>query len=242
MGTQSSFNQAEQPPGILSSILQRLAQIVFLLTLKGIILFVAAGDVRWGAAWFYLGLYGLTVVLNSVVLLWLNPALIAERAHLNDEAKAWDRPLAGIVSFYGPLLIMLAAGLDHRFGWTNTLSAQIHWGGAVLFLAGGLLVLWAMATNPFFTGLVHIQKERGHTVASSGPYRLVRHPGYSGMTFYLLAAPLVLGAMGAFIPAILTEVVLVYRTIREDATLQAELPGYREYAQHTRFRLVPGLW
>ena len=93
-----------------------------------------------------------------------------------------------------------------------------------------------------FSKIVRIQTERGHTVVDTGPYRLVRHPGYAGMIVFMLASALALESLWALIPAALVAVVLVIRTALEDRTLLAELPGYRQYAQQTRYRLVPGVW
>ena len=103
-------------------------------------------------------------------------------------------------------------------------------------------VLWAMASNPFFATTVRIQDDRGHRVVSSGPYRLVRHPGYFGSLIYNLVIPLVLGSLWTFLPALLTIALLVLRTRLEDRTLQAELPGYPEYAAVVRHQLIPGVW
>jgi protein-S-isoprenylcysteine O-methyltransferase Ste14 len=89
---------------------------------------------------------------------------------------------------------------------------------------------------------VRIQKERGHTVVTDGPYRLVRHPGYVGSILSLMAAPFLLGSRWALIPAVLGVAGYVVRTALEDRTLQDELPGYREYTQRTRWRLLPGVW
>ena len=116
-------------------------------------------------------------------------------------------------------------------------------GGALAAAALSMaLVTWSMASNRFFSSYVRIQKDRGHVVASGGPYRYVRHPGYVGMLGFGLATPLILGSVWALIPAGLTLVVVVVRTALEDRTLQRELEGYQAYAQRVRYRLVPGLW
>jgi protein-S-isoprenylcysteine O-methyltransferase Ste14 len=99
-----------------------------------------------------------------------------------------------------------------------------------------------MFANRFFSAHVRIQTERGHAVVDSGPYGVVRHPGYVGMSIFTLGTPLALGSWLAQIPAILTVAVLIYRTALEDRTLQAELPGYADYAGRVRYRLLPGLW
>lgn len=101
---------------------------------------------------------------------------------------------------------------------------------------------WAMASNRFFSGLVRIQTERGHTVATGGPYQYVPHPGYSGWFLAYLATPLVLDSWWVIIPAVLTVGVIIVRTALEDKTLQDELDGYREYAQQVCYRLLPIIW
>ena len=122
-----------------------------------------------------------------------------------------------------PFLTWLTGGLDERFGWSGPIPVALWVAAAVLFLAGGLIVLWSMMANRFFSATVRIQTERGHHVVSAGPYRLVRHPGYTGSIVYQLAVPLVLGSWWALIPSALAAVTFVIRTAREDRTLHDEL-------------------
>ena len=107
---------------------------------------------------------------------------------------------------------------------------------------GGLVSLWAMASNKFFIGMVRIQKERGHSVITSGPYQYIRHPGYLGGLLYIFFTPIMLGSVWALIPAVLTCGVVVLRTYLEDNTLKDELAGYLEYSHVVRSRLLPGIW
>jgi protein-S-isoprenylcysteine O-methyltransferase Ste14 len=105
------------------------------------------------------------------------------------------------------------------------------------------LLTWAMAVNTHFEKTVRIQHDRGHRVIDSGPYRIVRHPGYLGAILgFTLAAPLLLGSWWSFVPAVAAVVCLIIRTSLEDRTLQNELDGYKDYAQNVRYRLLPGLW
>jgi protein-S-isoprenylcysteine O-methyltransferase Ste14 len=89
---------------------------------------------------------------------------------------------------------------------------------------------------------VRIQEDRGHTVATGGPYHLVRHPGYLGFIAASMATPVSVGSLWALIPAGVASALLVLRTALEDRTLHAELDGYREFARQTRYRLLPGIW
>ena len=112
--------------------------------------------------------------------------------------------------------------------------------GMVLILAAMAFSTWAMVVNRFFSGTVRIQTERGHQVVSSGPYRLIRHPGYlSGVVGYL-AMPMILGSSWAYLPVFVGILVIVLRTCLEDKTLQEELPGYREYTQTNPLPIDPG--
>jgi len=227
---------------VTRGVIKRLIQIVIGFAIQAFVLFLAAGTLNWVTAWIYFAVLVTLVVINTLVLLKVSPELIAERAEIKEGAKDWDRPLAGVISLFGPLIILLVAGLDYRFSWSPDIAWQIQVGALLLMTLGYGFANWAMASNKFFSGLVRIQKERGHSVATNGPYRFVRHPGYSGWSVAYLTTPLVLGSLWALIPAGLTVVVIVVRTALEDKTLQAELDGYAEYAQQVRYRLMPGVW
>ncbi|GAB4490319.1 MAG: hypothetical protein Fur0016_22330 [Anaerolineales bacterium] len=115
-------------------------------------------------------------------------------------------------------------------------------GLAAAILGYNIILMWSMVSNAYFTAIIHIQTDSRHRVATGGPYRFVRHPGYVGTILFYLGTPFLLGSAWAVIPAALSCLLLVIRTSLEDKTLQAELPGYKEYAQQTRYRLVPGVW
>jgi protein-S-isoprenylcysteine O-methyltransferase Ste14 len=104
------------------------------------------------------------------------------------------------------------------------------------------LPYFAMLNNPFHATTVRIQDERGHWVATEGPYRFVRHPTYAGATLCWTAGPILLGSWWALIPGVLSVLILVIRTIKEDHTLRQELAGYADYATQVQYRLVPGVW
>lgn len=147
-------------------------------------------------------------------------------------------PILGL----GANLIPLAAGLEVEFlgAWSVPLPLTA---AALLAVGAGYgFGAWALVENRFFSGTVRIQVERGHFVVDSGPYRFVRHPGYAGGLLMFAAAPLVYGVAWTGVFAGLICGVLVLRTALEDRTLLEKLPGYREYAEKTRYRLVPGLW
>jgi protein-S-isoprenylcysteine O-methyltransferase Ste14 len=228
-------------PHLERSGVNRILQVLFSIVLMGVVLFLTAGRIDWPAAWMFLGTYTLVILTAGVWAARKHPDVINERGKIAHGAKAWDKVL---MTIYTVMLIALfaVAGLDAgRYGWsTMPLAAQIV--GSVAFLLATLVTYWAMAANPFLATIVRIQADRGHYVVTTGPYRYVRHPMYAMMFLMWPGIALALGSWWALIPAAVIIVVFVIRTVLEDQTLQAGLPGYAAYAQHTRYRLIPGVW
>lgn len=197
----------------------------------------------WWEAWAYAAISLGGFVVSRALAARRHPGLLTERARSfgQENVKPWDKVLAPLVAF-GSALITLAAGLEALGREGPAFGAGPKLAALALILAGYWLGTYALTANPFFSGTVRIQSERGHTVVSSGPYRWVRHPGYAGTLLVYLATPVWLDSVWAFVPAALIAAALVVRTRLEDETLQAELGGYREYAQRVRYRLVPGVW
>ena len=221
-----------------------VAGFLVVMLLPTAILFTAAGRVDWWEAWLLVVISASFTIGSRIMLFRTSPDLVQERARWTEgeRAKSWDRVLLPITAIVGPLLVWLVAGLDKRFGWSPPVSLAVEVAGFIIMITGYGVGTWAALVNRFFSAVVRIQTERGHTVVTGGPYRFVRHPGYAGGALAYLAMPLALGALGAFVPAVLTVAAIVVRTALEDRTLQAELPGYTSYAQKTRYRLLPGIW
>jgi protein-S-isoprenylcysteine O-methyltransferase Ste14 len=241
MNTKSEIPPTEQHPNVAAGILMRFGQIAIVFALQAVILFLAAGRLNWTWAWVYLGICVVSVCINGTLLLRTSPETIAERGRPK-EMKDWDKVVGGLWSLAQFLLLPLVAGLDARLGWTRGLNAAWNVAGGVALAAGLGLGGWAMIANAYFSTAVRIQSERGQTVCRSGPYRLVRHPGYVGFMLQSLATPCLLGSLWALIPGVTAVALLAVRTSFEDRMLQAELPGYPDYAREVRYRLVPGIW
>ena len=201
-----------------------------------------SGRADWSRAWIYVGFIMGFMVVGGMVLARLSPDLLAERSKVRQGTKTWDKWLVPFVALDGPLGTWCVAALDVRAHWPP--MVPVWWSVAAFAVCGmGLLfTFWAMLTNRFFAATVRIQEERGHVVIDGGPYRYVRHPGYTGALALSLATPVALGSWLALIPAAVLALVLAVRTALEDRTLRAELKGYEEYASRVRSRLVPGLW
>ncbi len=204
-------------------------------------LFIPAGRLDWAWGWALVGIYAMWVGANALILIPTSPELLAERAARRKGSKSWDVAILGIIGL-ATVAKHILAGLDVRFGWTAFFPVAPQLAALVIAALGYWLVTWSMAANAFFSQVVRIQADRDHTVATDGPYRYVRHPAYIGTFAFELATPILLGSLWALIPAVISALLILVRTALEDTTLQEELPGYREYARHTRYRLLPGIW
>lgn len=207
-------------------------------------LFLGAGTWNWDWAWVFTGVTFIGWTLLSLVLVRVNPELLNERGKRVKQmtgTKRWDWIIMGI---YSALLLVTpwVAGLDYGRGWSAPSADGIKVIGLLLLTVSFIPLTASMAVNRFFEGTVRIQNNRNHRVITMGPYRIVRHPGYVGVILQFIALPLSLGMWVAWIPAVVGVVLFILRTALEDRTLQAELPGYAEYALQTRFRLLPGVW
>ena len=150
--------------------------------------------------------------------------------------------LAPLMALSVSFPLVIVAGLDHRYGWSPVFSPWLNVFGFVLISLGYAFASWALVENRFFFTTVRIQTERGHVVCDSGPYRIMRHPGYAGNIPPLLGIVLALGSVWALVPAAVALIITVIRTVLEDQTLKDELPGYREYARRVHYRLIPGIY
>lgn len=210
----------------------------------GVIVFAAAGRIDWVWGWVFFAAVTLVMAAHPVILVPRNPALLAEREKgLRDKrVVAWDKWVAGLGAGVFPVLSWVVAGLDVRFGWTGPVSLWFHLAGLGVTLAGYVIFLWAMASNPFFSEGVRIQTDRGHSVVQAGPYRIVRHPGYVGGILTHIGTPLMLGSLAGLAVGLAAASIYVLRTALEDRFLQKELPGYQEFTERTRYRLLPRIW
>ena len=214
--------------------------LFFLVTIIYIaVLFVSAGSLTWLWGWIWTGI----VIINFIVgILLLDPGLLEERTGIKKGSKRMDIFLATIMGRVGPLAIIITSGLDFRFGWSGSFPLVLPILGVVFLVIGNALVLWAMKENRFFSGVVRIQKERGHHTVTTGPYNIVRHPGYLGSIIITIGLPFALASCWALIPAAVVIIISVFRTILEDNTLKKELENYSDYAKNVRYRLIPGIW
>lgn len=229
------------PSSTAAGIRRRLGQVVSVLILQAALLFLAAGTARWLGAWLFLALTVGFLLVNGTLLLRRSPETVAERGRPATMAT-WDLWVSGAWAVVSYVLLPIGAGLDIRAHGGQTLGLAWNVTAALALLAAFTLAGWAMAVNTYFSTVVRIQSERGHSVCSTGPYRWVRHPGYVAFIAQTLATPLTLGSRWALGPACVAVALMITRTALEDRVLRTGLAGYEQYTQRVRYRLVPGIW
>jgi protein-S-isoprenylcysteine O-methyltransferase Ste14 len=209
-----------------------------------LVLLLCGGDPGWWQAWVYSVLIVAAGIGGRILAERRHPGLLADRQNIEtfQRAKAWDKVLAPLMALSLSFPLAMVAGLDHRYGWSPVFSPWLNVFGFILISLGYAFASWALAENRFFFSTVRIQTDRGHVVCDSGPYRIVRHPGYAGNIPPLLGIVLALGSLWTLIPAAVALIIAVIRTALEDRTLKEELPGYRDYARRVHYRLIPGIY
>lgn len=242
MSANTSVERLQEKPDVKSGVRRWLIREILGSLFTAAILLGTAGRLDWVMAWVLVGVYLVWTGATALTVIPTNPEMLAERAGPKEGTKSWDMAILSLVGVL-EMVKYVVAGLDMRWGWSPQIPLALQLAGVVVaVLAYDVILVWAMAVNAFFAQTVRIQEERGHTVVTGGPYRYVRHPGYMGSILFQLATPLILGSWWAFIPAGLITLLTIIRTALEDKTLQAELGGYKEYAQRVRYRLLPGIW
>jgi protein-S-isoprenylcysteine O-methyltransferase Ste14 len=225
------------------SILKYTRAILFFFGLPALV-FIVAGTFKWWQAWVYIGISYAASITSRALITRIHPDLVQERVNYSEkaDAKKWDKFLMPIVALISPAAYFITAGLDKRFGWSSPVPVWLYITAFIFTLIFYAFSTWALATNRFFSAVVRIQTDRGHTVVDTGPYRYIRHPGYLAGIMVGLFFPFMLGSWWAFIPVGIMVIFIIIRTALEDNMLKNELPGYFEYTQKTRYRLLPGIW
>ncbi len=211
------------------------------LVVMGVALFWSAGRIDWWPAWAVLAVMSAWITATAIVILRGNPALLAERLGPRKGAKRWDTI---IMSLLGVIQLgrYVIAGLDQRNSWSDGFPLAAQLAALAVCILGYAVVTWATASNAFFSQIVRVQTERGHAVATNGPYRIVRHPAYAGAILFELAVPILLASWWCLAASSVNVLLLVLRTALEDRALQSELAGYAEFTRRVRYRLLPGIW
>jgi protein-S-isoprenylcysteine O-methyltransferase Ste14 len=204
-----------------------------------VLLLVPAGTLFYWQAWAFIVVFTVSTNAIGVYLLLKDPALLQRRLQFGPAAERGAQKIISSLSIVGFLGVMVFCALDYRFGWSQV-PAVVSLLGNVLVALGLFIDLLVFRENTF--GASNIRVEQGQTVVSTGPYAIMRHPMYAGVLVMAMGVPLALGSWWGLLLIGLSMSVLVWRILDEERVLKTDLPGYTEYTQRVRYRLVPHVW
>jgi protein-S-isoprenylcysteine O-methyltransferase Ste14 len=204
-------------------------------------IFISAGRIDYWQGLIYVTI-GLIMFLLSYTVFRIDSQLLIERSKPGAGTKKWDKIILGL-SFLVTISMYIVAGLDSgRYHWSPDFHLSLYALGIIFTISGQLLFLIAQKQNKFFSSTVRIQTDREHVVCETGLYRTVRHPAYLGSIIQSLGFPLLFGSLWSIIPISVSVILLITRAILEDRVLKNELKGYKEYADKTRYKILPYIW
>lgn len=218
-------------------LINALTKFLCGLLLVGFLLFLPAGTLQFAYGWLLVGLLFVPMLIAGLVMLLKAPALLKKRLD-NKEKQATQK---GVVALSGLMFVVgfVVAGLDYRFGW-STIPSWVVIAASVLFLVGYALYAQVMRENAYLSRTVKV--EQGQKVVDTGLYGIVRHPMYMATILLFLMMPLVLGSWYALIAFAFYPAIIIVRLKDEEDLLTKQLPGYAEYKQKVKYRIIPFIW
>ena len=216
---------------------QALVKFFLGVVVMGALLFVPAGSFSYWQGWLLMGILFVPMFIAGFVLMAKNPELLRKRLNAKEEEKEQKT----VVALSGVLFLaaFVLAGLNWRFRWC-VLPDWAVWVAAGFFLASYVLYAEVLRENTYLSRTIEVQE--GQKVIDTGLYGVVRHPMYMATTVLFLVMPLVLASPISFLVMLLYIPVIVKRIRNEESVLEAGLPGYKEYKQRVKYRLLPFIW
>lgn len=205
--------------------------------LVGLFIFVPAGTLDYPNGWLLMTILFIPMFLAGIVMMFKNPALLKKR--LNAKEKQAEQGLVIRLSGLMFLVGFIIAGLGFRFGW-YMLPNGVAIVAAVIFLVAYLMYVEVLRENTYLSRTIEVQENQ--KVIDTGLYGIVRHPMYSVSLLLFLMIPLVLGSVYSFLIFLVYPFIICKRIKNEEALLEKELKGYREYKRKVKYRLVPFIW
>mgnify|MGYP000132994786 CR=1 FL=1 len=224
----SSVNETKT---MRSAMIKRIFFLGGELLLGMFVLLFSAGSWSYSGAWILGGLY---LFSNLMFGLLLPRKIIEHRSTRKKNVPVYEK-IIGMLSWIIGYGVYVVAGLDQRLAWSLPIPWFMYALAIFIFVMGMGIVLWSMIENPYFS--TRVEKDEDHLIISSGPYQVIRHPGYLGMMTYLAVVPIILGSLYAMIPTIIILVLCYIRMRFEDNFLKKNLKGYIDYQQHVKHRL-----
>lgn len=216
---------------------QAIAKFLLGVVLVGVLIFLPAGTISFFNGWLLMGILFVPMFFAGLVMMVKNPELLQKR--LNAKEKQREQSLVVKLSGLMFLAGFIVAGLGVRFGW-YTLPRPVVIAAAAVFLIAYVLYAEVLRENTYLSRTIEVQENQ--TVIDTGLYGIVRHPMYSVTLLLFLAMPLVLGSVYSFVIFLVYPAIIAKRIKGEEAFLEKELEGYRDYKQKVRYRLIPFIW
>ena len=217
--------------------IQAIIKFLLGVILVGLLIFLPAGTVSYFNGWLLMGILFVPMFFAGIVMMFKNPELLKKR--LNAKEKQQEQNMVVKLSGLMFLVGFILAGLGFRFGW-YTLPKGFTIGAAVVFLVAYLLYAEVLRENTYLSRTIEVQEDQ--KVIDTGLYGIVRHPMYSATVLLFLSMPLVLGSLYSFLIFLAYPFIIAKRIVHEEAFLEKELSGYREYKQKVKYRLIPYIW
>lgn len=218
-------------------LVEALTKFICGLLMVGLLIFLPAGTLSYPYGWLLIGLLFGPMLIAGFVMLAKSPEFLKKRL----DAKEKQAAQKGVVAFSGLMFVagFVVAGLDFRFGWSD-MPTWVVITASVLFLVAYALYAEVMRENAYLSRTIKV--EEGQTVVDIGMYGVVRHPMYAVTILLFLMIPMVLGSWYALIAFAFYPAAIVVRLKDEEKLLTRELPGYADYKQKVKYRLVPFIW
>jgi protein-S-isoprenylcysteine O-methyltransferase Ste14 len=220
--------------------IRAIGWLLVLLVVMGAVLFVSAWTFNYWQAWVFLSVFGLSSLAVTVYLMKNDPKLLERRMHGGPTAeKELSQKIIMSAASIGFAAILIVPALDHRWHWSAVPPCAVI-AGNILIVLGWTIILFVFRENTFTSATIEVVADQ--RVVSTGPYAVVRHPMYSGSLLYFLGIPIALGSWWGLLVGILMMPVFVLRLFDEEKLLARNLPGYSEYMDRVKYRLVPFVW
>ncbi|HEX3012576.1 MAG TPA: isoprenylcysteine carboxylmethyltransferase family protein [Syntrophomonadaceae bacterium] len=208
---------------------------VIIMIVVGLVLFLPAGSLKFWEAWIWWSIISIMTLFITAYFIKKDPGLLSRRMKVQEKEK--QPVIIRILSFLS-LLIYVIPGIDYRYHWSAVPAWAVIIANALVLL-GYIFIFLVFKENSYASTVIQVDKEQ--QVIKTGPYAIVRHPMYTGLLLMQLFTPIALGSYWALIFAVLFIPVLIFR-IRKEEVLLRDLPGYTDYLNKTRYRLIPSIW
>ena len=218
-------------------LIKVLIRLVLAIIVLGLIFFLPAGTIKFWEAWVYMGILFIPMIFVLIYLLKKDPELLERRMKMKEkeEPQKVFIKLSLLVFF----IAFVIPGFDYRFEWSKVLFIVIIIADLFIFI-GYLLFFLVLKENTYASRIIEVEK--GQKVISTGPYAIIRHPMYSALIMMYVLSPLALGSYWAVLAVLPLPVLIIFRIKSEEKILMDKLPGYREYTQKVKYRLIPYIW